>query len=140
MEPQSFKGKVVKTTRKILRWFFGILITVVVIGFSFAYWGVHERGVRAGTVLRISEKGIVFKTFEGQLNLETFGSLKGASPIKESFEFSVEDDKKEVIEQLQEVALSGERVNLHYIKRFVAFPWRGDTKYFAVQVERSPQR
>ena len=44
----------------------------------------------AGKVLRISEKGVAFKTYEGKINLETFGALKGASPIAESFDFSVE--------------------------------------------------
>ncbi len=100
------------------------------------YWGVYERGVMAGKVLRVTEKGMLFKTFEGKLNLETFGALKNASPIAESFDFSVESNQQEVIEQLQEVALSGERVNLHFVKRYTAFPWRGDTKYFVVKVER----
>ncbi len=100
------------------------------------YWGVYERGVMAGKVLRVTEKGMLFKTFEGKLNLETFGALKNASPIAESFDFSVESNQQEVIEQLQEVALSGERVNLHFVKRYAAFSWRGDTKYFVVKVER----
>lgn len=113
------------------------VILVVGIGlFSFYYWGVYDEGVRAGTVLRISKMGIVFKTFEGQLNLETFGALRGASPIAEAFDFSVEADNTEVIEALQQVALTGERVNLHYKKRYLTFPWRGDTKYFITKVER----
>jgi hypothetical protein len=73
---------------------------------------------------------------EGKLNLETFGALKGASPIAESFDFSVEKSEKAVIQQLQEVALSGERVNLYFIKRYGTFPWRGDTRYFVTRVER----
>ena len=115
-----------------------ILLFILFLGFlAFAYWGTYEKGVMAGKVLRISEKGIIFKTYEGKLNLDTFGALKGASPIAESFDFSVERKQAEVIKQLEEAALSGERVNLHYIKRYMAFPWRGNTKYFAVQVERS---
>ena len=115
-----------------------ILIAVVLISlFSFYYWGVYERGVMAGKVLRVTQKGVVFKTYEGKLNLETFGALKGTSPIAESFDFSIEKSHKEVIKSLEEVALSGERVNLHFIKRYKTFPWRGDTKYFVVKVERS---
>jgi hypothetical protein len=41
-----------------------------------------------------------------------------------------------VIKDLEEVALNGERVSLHFIKRYVAFPWRGDTKYFITRVEQ----
>ena len=90
----------------------------------------------AGKILRISEKGVIFKTFEGKINLETFGALKGTSPIAESFDFSIEKGDKELIQKLQDVALSGERVNLHYIKRPAHFFWRGDTRYFATSVDR----
>lgn len=114
-----------------------IAIIIIALGvFSFYYWGVYERGVMAGKVLRISQKGVIFKTYEGKLSLESFGALKGASPIAESFDFSVEKSNTEVIVALQEVALSGERVNLHFKKRYRRFPWRGDTKYFVTEVER----
>jgi hypothetical protein len=124
------------TFMKILKRFF---LVVVVLGLglmAFLYWGVYERGVMAGKVLRVTEKGVVFKTYEGKLNLESFGALKGTSPIAETFDFSVESKQKEVISDLQEVALSGERVNLHFVKRYITFPWRGDTKYFIEKVER----
>lgn len=114
-----------------------IIILVVLIGIlAFSYFGIYDEGVRAGTVLRISKKGVVFKTYEGQLNLDSFGALKGTTPFAETFNFSVEKSKPEIVKELEAVALSGERVNLHYIKRYVLFPWRGDTKYFIVEVER----
>jgi hypothetical protein len=136
MENQSFGQKVKRTTKKVVKM---ILISALIIGviiFAFMYWGVYDEGVRAGNVLRISKKGMLFKTYEGQLNLQTFGALKGANPIMESFDFSVEGSDEQVIRDLESVALSGERVNLHYIKRYTAFPWRGDTKYFITKVER----
>jgi len=114
---------------------FGVVISVLIL--SFLYFGVFESGVMAGKVLRISEKGMIFKTYEGKLSLESFGALKGVSPVAETFDFSVESDEKDVIEQLNEVALSGERVNLHFQKRYMSFPWRGETKYFITRVERS---
>jgi len=114
-----------------------IILVVILIGvFSFYYWGVYERGVLAGKVLRVAEKGVVFKTWEGKLNLETFGALKGPSPLAETFDFSVERSDDEVITDLKTVALTGERVNLHFIKRYTIFPWRGDTRYYVTQVER----
>jgi hypothetical protein len=139
METRTFGQRMRSTTRKVVRI---IIISVVVIGlavFSFYYWGVYDEGVRAGNVLRISKKGMLFKTYEGQLNLQTFGALKGANPIMESFDFSVEASSDEVLRELEQVALSGERVNLHYIKRYATFPWRGDTKYFITKVERVRQ-
>lgn len=140
MDAESFGTKVKRTSGRVLKviLFAGLVIGIAV--FSFLYWGVYDDGVRAGTVLRISKKGVVFKTYEGQLNLETFGALKGANPIMESFDFSVEKSDDQTIRDLQAVALTGERVNIHYIKRYRIFPWRGDTKYFAKRVERLPAK
>ena len=136
MENENFGQRFAKATKKIVK---RILVFIIILGLAvlaFLYWGVYESGVMAGKVLRVTQKGVVFKTYEGKLNLETFGALKGASPIAESFDFSVESGQKEVIKELEQVALSGERVNLHFIKRYTTFPWRGDTKYFIEKVER----
>ena len=136
MENESMLSRAAKTTKKIVK---RVIIVAIVLGiglFAFLYWGVYERGVMAGKVLRITQKGFIFKTYEGKLNLETFGALKGASPIAESFDFSVESSQSEVIKELEQVALSGERVNLKFVRRFTTFPWRGDTKYFVVGIER----
>jgi hypothetical protein len=136
METHTFGDRVKSTTKKVVKI---LLVAIVVIGisiFSFYYWGIYDEGVRAGMVLRVSKKGMLLKTYEGQLNLQTFGALKGANPIMESFDFSVESSNEQVIKDLEEAALSGERVNLHYIKRYATFPWRGDTKYFITKVER----
>lgn len=137
METESFGQRAKKTTRKIFKriLIYGTILSLAIL--SFLYWGTFERGVMAGKVLRISEKGFVFKTFEGKLSLESFGALKGVSPVAETFDFSVESSEAETIQQLNEVALSGERVNLHFKKRFMTFPWRGDTKYFVTRVERT---
>ncbi|MFY7734115.1 MAG: hypothetical protein ACOVSR_11585 [Bacteroidia bacterium] len=137
METENFAQKAkrvaVNTTKKVL-----LILTILLIGiFAFFYWGKYESGIMAGKVLRISQKGFIFKTYEGKLNLETFGALKGTSPIAESFDFSVESGDTTVINQLEQVSLSGERVNLYFIKRYMTFPWRGESKYFVTQVERS---
>ncbi len=138
MENESFAQKSKRMFRKILKWVVGMALLVFLAVNSFYYFAVYEEGVMAGKVLRITEKGVMFKTYEGKLNLDTFGALKGASPIAESFDFSVESKEKEVIKELEQVALSGERVNLHFIKRYKAFFWRGDTNYFVTKVERLP--
>ena len=136
MEFQTFGQRVKHTSKKVLRIIVIILILGLVIGFSFLYWGTYEDGVMAGKILRVSEKGMMFKTYEGKINLETFGALRDASPIAESFDFSIETSDKTLINDLQQVALTGERVNLHFVKRYMTFPWRGDTKVFATKVER----
>jgi hypothetical protein len=136
MADPDFRTRVHRTGKKVLRITIIILVVACIGLFSFFYWGTYEEGLMAGKVLRISEKGMIFKTYEGKINLETFGALRDASPIAESFDFSVERGDTELIKNLQSVALSGERVNLHYVKRHARFFWRGDTKYFATSVER----
>jgi hypothetical protein len=136
MENESFGQRVKRKTMSIVKKTVIVLVVLALIVFSFFYWATYENGIMAGKVLRITEKGVIFKTYEGKLNLETFGALKGTSPIAESFDFSVESSSKDVIQALQEVALSGERVNLHFKKRYAQFPWRGETRYFITQVER----
>jgi hypothetical protein len=138
MNEGTFLQKTKQITGKILKRVMIILIFGLIGLFVVLYWGTYENGVMAGKVLRISQKGILFKTFEGKLSLDTFGALKGVSPIAETFDFSVQKSDTLVIHELEEVALSGERVNLHFKKRYSRFFWRGDTKYFVIKVERTP--
>ena len=136
MENENFGQRIKRKTISFVKKAIIVLVVLGLVVFSFFYWATFESGIMAGKVLRITEKGVLFKTYEGKLNLETFGALKGASPIAESFDFSVEGSEKGVIKALQEVALSGERVNLHFKKRYAQFPWRGETRYFITEVER----
>ncbi|MDH4090161.1 MAG: hypothetical protein OEV74_00460 [Cyclobacteriaceae bacterium] len=138
MDTPKLGEKIKHTVKKIIKIIIATALIVGIIVFSFMYWATYESGVMAGKILRISEKGVLFKTYEGKINLETFGALKGASPIAESFDFSVEKSEKDLINELQEVALSGERVNLYFVKRYAIFPWRGETRYFATRIERVP--
>lgn len=136
MENQSWLQN---TKRIMIKWIKRIFILgiVILIGvFSFYYWGTYSEGIRSGMVVKISKKGWLFKTYEGQLNLQTFGANKSPNIVSESFEFSVEGDKEDVIKTLEEASLSGERVSLKYKERFAKFPWRGETKYFVIEVER----
>ena len=79
MQVESFGTRVKKTTKKFFKTLGIILLIVAVIVFCFLYWATYEEGVMAGKVLRVSEKGMIFKTFEGKINLETFGALRGAA-------------------------------------------------------------
>ncbi len=136
MQTENFLQKITQALLKFLKRFLLVTILLGIGVLCFMYWGVYERGVMAGKVLRVTEKGLLFKTHEGKISLDTFGALKGASPIAETFDFSITSDQTEVLQLLQEVSLSGERVNLVFIKRYMRFPWRGDTRYFVIGVER----
>jgi len=135
-QPEGFLKKTARTTIKIVKRILLIALVLGIATLAFLYYGVYERGVWAGKVLSVSEKGVIFKTHEGKISVESFGSLKGTSPFAETRDFSVEGSEEQVIKDLTEVALKGERVNLHFVKRYMKFVWRGDTPYFVEKVER----
>ncbi len=136
MENENFGQRAKRKTKSFLKKALIVIIVGGVAAMAFLYFATYDEGVMAGKVLRISKMGVIFKTYEGKLNLETFGALKGTSPIAESFDFSVEGHEEGVIKTLEAVALSGERVNLHYKKVYTKFPWRGETRTFVTSVER----
>ncbi len=116
------------------------IITVVLLGaitILFLYYGSYSEGVRAGTVIKLSKKGVLFKTWEGQLDLKSFGAVKSSNQLSEVFEFSVEKGHDSLYSALEDVSLSGERINLYYVERYAILPWRGSTKYFVTKVDRS---
>ncbi|HDP75377.1 MAG TPA: hypothetical protein ENN49_05825 [Bacteroidales bacterium] len=121
-----------KIIRRILLFITLLLVAIA----AFLYWGTYEEGVMAGKIIRISQKGVIFKTYEAKLSLESFGALRGTSPIAETFDFSVERGNDEIVKELERVSLTGERVNIHFKKRYIRVPWRGNTRYFATQVKR----
>jgi hypothetical protein len=139
MEQDSLLTRTARTTKKIVKRILTFALILGIATLAFLYWGVYERGVWAGKVLSVSEKGMIFKTHEGKVSMESFGALKGTSPIAETRDFSIENSETQVLQDLQQAALKGERVNLHFVKRYAQFPWRGDTKYFVVKVEREAQ-
>lgn len=78
------------------------------------------------------------------MDVDAFGSVTDRSGnqnmLKQSFEFSVDADQTQVITDLQAVALSGERVNLHYEEKYFKVFWKGETNTFINKVERLEKR
>ena len=123
--------------KRILTWGIGSLLLIGIGTILFYYYASYSEGVRAGTVIKLSKKGVVFKTWEGQLSLNSFGAVKSENQLSEVFEFSVEKGQDSLYKSLEEVSLSGERINLYYVERYGILPWRGSTKYFVERIERS---
>ncbi|TMM28775.1 6-phosphogluconate dehydrogenase [Polaribacter aestuariivivens] len=108
----------------------GILVTVVLIMTSLYYLFIYNitfsEGVRSGELIKISKKGVLVKTWEGEISQ----GISGA----QIFAFSVEDKNEQVIKNLKEY--QGNYVKLTYIERYATFFWLGDTKYFITKVEK----
>ena len=93
----------------------------------------YSEGSRAGYLIKVSKKGVMFKTYEGQLNLGGIGQGEvNAIVANNIWDFSVPDDS--IFNVL--TSLQGNHVRLHYKEKFKAFPWQGETNYFIYQAEK----
>jgi hypothetical protein len=105
------------------------LVVLVALG-ALYFWAAltwsYSSGERAGWVQKLSKKGWVCKTWEGELSLV---SLPGSTA--EKFPFTVRDDA--VAEKV--VKLIGRRVSLHYEEK-VGLPTScfGETRHFVTGV------
>jgi len=112
-----------------------ILTLLIVTPLVFAGWAwlslnyAYARGERAGFVQKISQKGWLCKTWEGELAMV---NLPGAMP--EIFNFSVRDpETAHRVEQLV-----GQRVSLTYEQhKGVPTACFGETEYFVVRISTS---
>ncbi|CAG5009643.1 hypothetical protein DYBT9275_04541 [Dyadobacter sp. CECT 9275] len=114
-----------------------ILFIFLAIIFGILYYitfGYYSEGKRGGYVNKISKKGYLFKTFEGELRIG--GIYEGDGTMNASeWSFSVSNSNKEAIANLEEAIKNGSRVSLTYEEKFFTLPWNGDTKYFVTKVE-----
>ena len=103
----------------------GILVLFALYVYTALHWSYSE-GERAGFLQKISYKGWVCKTWEGELSLV---AIPGAAP--EKFLFTVRDD--EVAKLVN--AAAGKRVTLNY-EQHKGLPSScfGETDYFVVGV------
>ena len=109
---------------------FALIVLVIIIGiggyFTFIYYVPYSEGVRSGELIKISRKGMLAKTWEGEISQ----GISGA----QIFKFSVEDVEKQVIKNLQKH--QGNYVKVYYKERYKTFFWLGDTNYFITKVEK----
>lgn len=88
----------------------------------FALTWSYSDGERVGVVQKLSRKGWICKTWEGELNMVV---LPGAIP--EKFYFTVRDDA--VVDEINRLA--GKRVSLSYTEhRFIPTSCFGETAFF----------
>lgn len=118
-----------KRIGKMRKFLFGFIVFLLLLGaglYAFNYYVPYSEGYRAGKLIKLSRKGIFFKTWEGELSLGIGHDQRWA--------FSVEKKDKEVRAKLLD--LQGQDVRVKYIERFWQIPWMGDTKYFVKDVMR----
>lgn len=116
--------------KKIARWSLLIGIVLLIAFGYFKYGFTYSKGYRAGLLQKFSEKGVLFKTYEGELILSSVQSSSNVAIASEKFLFSVED--KDVAKQMERI--QGKHVVVHYKEKNGALPWRGDSHYIVDSV------
>ena len=123
MNTSEIKSKAIKTI-------IGLVVVVIVLAAGYLYavlnWS-FSKGDRIGFVQKFSEKGWVFKTWEGELQM-----LPVPGSLPEKFLFSVRD--KAAISKLN--GSLGKRVSLSYEQhKGIPTTCFGESEYFVVDVK-----
>ena len=99
----------------------------------------YGAGTRTGVINKVSEKGYLWKTWEGQMALE--GLVAGKSVGANLWDFSIDDQARrgensnELVAKLQEALDSGKRVKIKYVEAGARWSTRGATSYYIQNIE-----
>ncbi len=116
--------------KKIIRWIVLIFIVVVGLFIFFKFTFTYSDGYRAGLLQKFSRKGMIFKTYEGEMILSSIRSNTDLAIASEKFLFSVSD--KNLAQKFND--LQGEYIVVHYHEKNGTLPWRGESKYIVDSV------
>ena len=113
---------------KLRKWILILVVVIILVNVvtflvcNFTY----SEGNRAGTLIKFSKKGYVFKTYEGELNVGGIGNVPGTAQMNQTWLFSVRDQP--VADSL--MTMEGKKVSLHYKQVLKNMIWQGETDYF----------
>jgi hypothetical protein len=117
--------------RKFLIWFVVILL---LLASTFVYWKyfyTYSDGYRSGLLQKLSHKGNIFKTYEGELVQRSIVSTNNVAIASEKFYFSVANDS--IANTMMN--MEGKNVRLHYVQKKGTLPWRGESEYLVDGVQ-----
>jgi len=114
--------------------FIGLLV-IALLGVALTFLSTqmaYSEGDRAGVVSKLSKKGYVFKTYEGELNVGAQGQVGNMS--NNMWQFTIASGDEKLTKDIEDAMTTGKRVKLHYEQRYMKFSWMGDTEYFVTKV------
>lgn len=105
-----------------------MLKKLLVISLSFLIVGCYEteKGEKIGVISKISEEGIIFKTYE--VTLIRGGINDGSGAFSGNSHFSVENT--DTIKKIQDAINHNRNVKIQYHKEWITAFWRGNENYF----------
>lgn len=114
-----------------------ILGILLIVGSVYiVFFANYSTGYRVGTIIKMTKKGVIFKTIEGQLHTGGISGDAGAGAGATSmWDFSVRRGDNEIEAAIEDAVNNGYRVKLYYDEKFYQWAMFGDTKYFINKVE-----
>ncbi len=95
----------------------------------------YSRGERTAMIIKISEKGLIWKTLEAEAVL----SQKGFA-VTYIWPFSIDNadpNKGVLLEKLSRAFESGEVIKIDYVEKAGYVPWRSKTRYLVTDIRFS---
>jgi hypothetical protein len=120
-----------KKFKRTFRTFMFILFLLAAFLIYWFFFNTYSDGERKGTLIKITHKGNVFKTDEGEMWLSCRNTINA-----EKFYFSVTNDS--IATALKD--LQDECIQLTYKQYRATLPWRGDSKYIVMGVTKIQPR
>lgn len=96
----------------------------------------YSNGEKVGTLTDFAEKGLIFKSWEGRLNITQTGMNTADDPFEFSFD-NDRDDQQDLIKMMKTAQVEGWKIKIKY-HRVLGWNWyrnRGETDYFVTDVE-----
>ena len=129
-------SQTVKPKRKsgCMKYFFTMFLILLLLAAGLGWWKYYYNysdGNRTGLLQKLSHKGNLFKTWEGELILSSVISSNNMALASEKFYFSVESDSLAKVLQ----RLEGRQVKIQYVQKKGTLPWRGESTYIAEGAE-----
>ena len=129
---ESIEKGIKKTWSFTKRLIWSIILLGIVAGGIYLFWCnmTYSEGSRTGYLMKVSKKGYVIKTLEGEMNMGGFQE-DNTTLVGNTWYFSIPNEKiyNELIQK------QGKKLMLHYREKNRAMPWQGDTNYFVYKVE-----
>jgi hypothetical protein len=115
-----------------IKWIVGVMfLLILAIGFFFGI-GDRSTGVRQGELIKLSEKGWIWQTWEAELSM---GAIQGSSGSMSPyvFDFSVCDRSQAKIDLLNDAI--GKQVKITYISPMLYFQWDQKSAYCVTDIQ-----
>ncbi len=125
--------------KRKLFWILGIALLGFAVYVAFYVYYPYSEGTRTGYMRKLSNKGFVYKTWEGELQMPGITSAADGHEMVTGgniWLFSVKRGEDQVVKDLQDAEATNARVTLHYTQYLKQFDWRGETVYFVDKVTK----